>query len=267
MTKGSRIAEGRTAEVFAWGDDQILKLYRPGFPSHQADREAACARAIHAAGLITPAVIDIVRVDGRSGILYERISGPTMLQEMLADPGKLAAYAPLLAEWQADLHARPAPGLPELKPRLKWKIEHALPLPQEIKAAVLAHLETLPEGKAICHGDFHPDNVLMTADGLATIDWGNATQGHPLADLANSSWLLEQGALRHDSISLQALRRQFLETYLARYAELRPFDPTELTAWKLAVCAARLEDGIAEEEDALLAVVQGSLSAALHAGC
>ena len=262
MTKNSRIAEGRTAEIFAWGDDQILKLYRRGFPSHQADREAARTRAIHAAGLATPAVVDVVEVDGRSGILYERKSGPTMLQEMLAAPEKLAAYARLLAELQADMHARTAAGLPELKSRLKRRIEHASPLSQEMKAAVLAHLDTLPDGNVICHGDFHPENVLMTADGPVIIDWADATQGHPLADVARSSLLMRHGVPLDGSISQQVetARQHVFETYLTRYQEMRPFDSTELAAWKLPVFAARLEEGIAGEEDALLTIMRITLS-------
>ena len=64
MTKGRHIAEGRTAEVFAWGGDQILKLFRPGFKSDRAESEAVRVRAVHAAGLTSPAVIGVVEVDG-----------------------------------------------------------------------------------------------------------------------------------------------------------------------------------------------------------
>lgn len=32
MIQGPLIAEGNTAEVFAWGANQVLKLYRPGYP-------------------------------------------------------------------------------------------------------------------------------------------------------------------------------------------------------------------------------------------
>jgi tRNA A-37 threonylcarbamoyl transferase component Bud32 len=105
MTKGRRIAEGRTAEVFAWGGDQILKIFRPGFKSNRAESEAACVRAVHAAGLPSPAVIDVVEVDGRPGILYERRSGATMLSAMLATSDKLIEYARSLAELHADMHA------------------------------------------------------------------------------------------------------------------------------------------------------------------
>ena len=262
MTKGLRIAEGRTAEIFAWGEDQVLKLYRHGFESHHADREAVRTRAVQAAGLTTPVVVDVVEVDGRSGILYERKSGPTMLQEMLAAREKLAVYARLLAELHADMHAHTAAGLPELKPRLKRRIEDASPLSQEMKAAVLAHLDTLPDGNVICHGDFHPENVLMTAEGPVIIDWADATQGHPLADVARSSLLMGHGVPLDESIGqqIETARQQACETYLARYREMRPFEPTELAAWKLPIVAARLAEGIAREEDALRMILQTTLS-------
>jgi len=32
MDKGPRLGVGRTAEVYAWGDHQILKLYRADMP-------------------------------------------------------------------------------------------------------------------------------------------------------------------------------------------------------------------------------------------
>jgi len=33
MDKGELIAEGRTAEVYAWREGQVLKLYRSWWPS------------------------------------------------------------------------------------------------------------------------------------------------------------------------------------------------------------------------------------------
>lgn len=40
------IAEGRTADVYAWDDTHILKLYRDWCPSDWVDHEARVARAI-----------------------------------------------------------------------------------------------------------------------------------------------------------------------------------------------------------------------------
>ena len=50
------IAIGRTAEVFAWGPGQVLKLYRPEMPGEWRDYEAKVGRIVEA-GLATNEVI------------------------------------------------------------------------------------------------------------------------------------------------------------------------------------------------------------------
>ena len=49
------IGAGRTAEVFAWGDGQILKLYRTDVPREWVGREAEVGRIVADAGLAAPA--------------------------------------------------------------------------------------------------------------------------------------------------------------------------------------------------------------------
>jgi aminoglycoside phosphotransferase (APT) family kinase protein len=63
-------------------------------------------------------------------------------------------------------------------------------LSQETKSTILASLGELPNGNVICHGDFHPKNVLITTEGPVIIDWADATLGHPLADVdrRRSEW-------------------------------------------------------------------------------
>lgn len=262
MSQDRRVAEGRTAELFAWGARHVLKLFRPDWSVEVAEHEAALARTVHATGLATPAVVDVVVEDGRAGIIYERADGPTMLQMMLASPSEALDSARLLAELHVAMHNRSGPGLPPLRQRLRRKIEHAPPLPGDWKTAILARLDRLPDGDAICHGDFHPDNVVMTAGGPIIIDWIDAAQGQPLADVSRTLLLAGHGAPLEGSESgqLDALRRPLVEAYLARYRELRPFDPADLDAWRLPVTAGRLSEGIAEEEASLLAVIDELLN-------
>lgn len=33
---GAKLGAGREADVHAWGDDAVVKLYRPGFGGHRA---------------------------------------------------------------------------------------------------------------------------------------------------------------------------------------------------------------------------------------
>jgi hypothetical protein len=86
MTLGAPLAVGRTAEIYAWGEGRVLKLFRDGWGKDSAAHELAAARAIHAAGVSSPRADEAVEVAGRAGILYEHISGPTLLDVLLARP-------------------------------------------------------------------------------------------------------------------------------------------------------------------------------------
>ena len=54
MQKSPLLAEGRTAEVYAWGEDKVLKLYRSGFPPGDAEYEYHKALASQKTGFAVP---------------------------------------------------------------------------------------------------------------------------------------------------------------------------------------------------------------------
>jgi len=255
---GKPFAVGATAEIFAWKNGQILKLFRASFPAEAVQTEARTARLIHASGAPVPAVGEIVEMDGRMGLLYERIHGRSLLAALTAQPWRLVHFARQLAGLQADLHALPASeGMPTQRARLGGKIQKAERLPPESRQRLLALLESLPTASQLCHGDFHPDNVLLTASGPMIIDWIDATAGHPLGDVARSSLLMgfaqspSSGGL---DWKVRLFRRWFHNAYLAHYRRLRPFSPDELESWRLVNAAARLSENVPEEA-ALLAFV------------
>ena len=261
--KGTRITEGRTAEIFAWDDAQVLKLYRAGYPAEEAEREALLARTVHAGGVHTPAAIDVVEVDGRHGVVFERVEGPTMLAALQARPYQAAVFARTLAELQAEMHSHSNPNLPSQRERLGRNIVTVGGMPDDVRTAVLGALDQLPDGDAFCHGDFHPGNIILAPDGPVIIDWVDVTRGNPLADVARTS-LLAQVA-RPPGIALRLLimlvQGRFGAAYLRRYAELRPFAAAELEAWELPVAAARLAEGLeAAENGRLMKIVTSHIS-------
>ncbi len=76
---GRLLGYGRTAQIFLWGDDQIIKLFREDWPLHLVEEEARISKAVHETGLPVPGVEGILELDGRRGIVYERVEGRTML--------------------------------------------------------------------------------------------------------------------------------------------------------------------------------------------
>jgi uncharacterized protein (TIGR02172 family) len=257
------IALGRTAEVYAWEEDKVLKLYRDGFHPGDVDYELHLARIVQASGLPVPAVFDIIEVNGRRGIVYERMDGPSMLDILGKHPGQVPRSMRQLAELHLEMHTRSVPELPSQRGRLQRKIHRAHPLPDDLKAAALQALDALPDGDRLCHGDFHPGNILLTASGPIVIDWIDATRGNPLADVARTRLLFTTARLPGFSVMALLLRmanRWLLEQYLRGYFASQPEKRKELDAWMPVVAAARMEEGLPHEFPQLLEIVKSHLA-------
>ena len=105
------IGLGRTAEVYAWGDNSVLKLLRPGFPDLLGELEANVAALVSRASVGAPRFIGTVRLEGRFGLIYERLAGPSMLDGLSARPWQIDRLARRFAELHAVMHEAAGSGL------------------------------------------------------------------------------------------------------------------------------------------------------------
>ncbi len=251
---GKPIALGRTAEIYAWGEGRVLKLFYDWMPPDSVRFEAEQARRVLAAGQPAPAVGEMVEIGGRPGLVYERVDGETLFHRMMSRPWRFFRGARLLAELQAEMHSRPGEGLQPQKERLEHHIRRAGELDENLRRALLERLRRLPQGRALCHGDFHPENVQMTAGGPVVIDWIDASCGHPLGDAARTLLLLSVGAPVGGAsrLLLDLLRRRFWKLYLRRYLQLTGVEEARLREWLPVAAAARLHENIPGETEQLL---------------
>lgn len=268
------MAYGRTAEIYAWHAGQVLKLFYEWFELENIEKEARITRAVHASGLPVPAVGEIVHVNERYGLVYERVDGVSMLEHIKRKPWNALRYFRRIAELHAQLHASTIQAnLPSQRHELEKNIERAQALPAHLQFQVLAALERMPDGDRLCHGDFTPANILITAQGEVIIDWFRASHGNPLADLARTTNLalgatrtkqirrpfLSFGATKTSQIQnslFQALGRICYPAYLNYYFKLCPGGEAEYHRWLPIVAAARLSDNIPELEKMLIAQVE-----------
>jgi aminoglycoside phosphotransferase (APT) family kinase protein len=159
------------------------------------------------------------------------------------------------------MHTHTVTGLPSQRGQLTRLIKEASAAPAAIRAQALERLDQLPDGNALCHGDYHPDNVLMTRRGPVIIDWGSASSGHPLADVARTELLLGVGeppASQMNRWLLSSARALVRRAYIRRYLRLRPASRRELAMWRFPIAVARLGEGIVEERDKLLRLIAAS---------
>lgn len=109
--------------------------------------------------------------------------------------GKLPNILRLMAGLHCDLHKlETTEKIYQQKDMLKSQIMVAPMLSEEEKSVILKYLEKLPEGTRLCHGDFHPDNVLMDEQ-LWVIDWMTGVVGEPAGDAARSVVMFSLGAM------------------------------------------------------------------------
>lgn len=262
MTLGPRIGQGKTAEVFIWEGNKIIKLFRSRSFDTLLEVEWELSRTVQELQLAVPAVYGLETVDGKKGIVYERIDGPTLTARIAQKPWQLKKLARQMASLHAAVGRQAGVGLPSQKQLLEYNITHAKQLTQEEKDAVIRCLHELPEGRQACHGDFHPDNILLSSRGPVVIDWTTGSCGHPAADAARTELILNYAALPPSMPKLiravlTFLRKALLREYLATYMALSGLTREELSQWTLPLAAARLIEGVSgEEERQLLRLVK-----------
>lgn len=257
------IGTGRTAEVYAYGEDRALKLFLPGY---EAALESEYAVAAHVAkrNVGAPFVYDQVEIDGRKGIVYERIQGETMLSLLERNPMAIRRTAHQMAEMLHTIHSVEVEGFPSLKARLTVEILDAPILSDAQKQTVIDYMRALPDGNRLLHMDFHPDNIML-ADGLAyVIDWNNACCGNPCADVCRTSVLLTVGALPPDASDylLRALtnfRASQNRQFLAEYRRLAEIPEEDILKWLLPIATARLSCQLPGEEEGLMEIIELAL--------
>ncbi len=220
------IARGRTAEILDWQDRQVLKLFYDWVPAGWAEREAQAARLVSATTLPTPKLLGELTLEGRPGLIYERVAGESLLKRLGSRPWRCARFAREFAGLQAAIHRQRGAGLPPYKEELAKTIRRLEGLPSGLQSAALDRLAGLPDGETLCHGDFHPDQVMVTAAGQVVMDWMTARAGQPAADVARTVTLLRFGPVLDASwlmrLLTNLLRGIFFRAYLRRYLELNP---------------------------------------------
>ncbi|MFM0670892.1 phosphotransferase family protein [Paraburkholderia sediminicola] len=280
------LGSGCTSDVFAWSAGWVVKLFRENYPLRHIEHEACIAGHVFAlckgaSGFRVPAVGRIVSVGRRSGLLYESANGRPLLRVLREQngPAMLARCGRQLAELHAMVHRSCADSiarcgqLPLQHETLRVSIEAAPGLSDRIRCAALRSLDEMrPCCQTLCHGDFHPSNVLLSDDGgFAVLDWVAAGRGEAMGDVATTSLLLRFGRVsptRAFTCEEQAARLQVHDAYLQRYFETNPAagGAEQLGRWLPLVAGARLNDAaIGDAERRALMRVANTLDAPAQA--
>lgn len=235
---GPFVGRGYIAEVFEFGEGKVVKMLFDEDGAEAAEREAHITAAAVEAGLPAPRIWETLAVNGRPGIVMERVEGVTMMRWGTTFPWRVYTGAKMMARLHAEVHSRIGGDIPDLRDRLRRGIEESEVVEEDLKGPALERLESLPDGDSICHGDFHPDNLIMTKAGPVIIDWEFGAKGVPEADIARTVVLVESGVPLVSGIRrvvIEGARKIFLSIYLKEYFRITGMTWEEVTPWLLPV--------------------------------
>jgi Ser/Thr protein kinase RdoA (MazF antagonist) len=252
-TGHARLAVGASAEILEWPGNRVLKLFKAGFPREAIELELHQSRLAHAAGVATPRAEGLASLHGRTGIVLERCDGPTLYELIAAQARPAAELAAQFFALQRAVHACRVPGLPPLAQKLSRRVTQARGVPEAARRSALVLLAAAPESDALCHGDFHPINVIVGPRGAVAIDWLDAARGDPAMDVTRTLVYLRHA--RPGAVD-PGFRAAFVEAYIEECRKAWEGRLDELMRWQLPVALARLAEPVEPAERApLLALV------------
>lgn len=205
---GRLIGEGRDALVYDIGGGRVLRRYRR---PQDTTVEARMMTWVNEHGVRVPQVFD---VDG-SDLVMERIDGRAALAGLATHPWRVGAVGRLLS----DLHRRL-----DAVPVADWMPRRA---------------DQTDVRPGVVHGDLHPDNVMLTADGPVLIDWTRSGIGDRRMDLAHTWLIVAELGLPDDSAGRTVhtvARRALLAAFL------RGIDHDGAQSWLARIAAERMTD-------------------------
>ena len=217
---GPVVGRGAQATVYARGE-YAVKLYRDGYPKANVFSEAFIMANLERADFPAPKVYEVLLAKGRYGLRMDRVKGTMIAEEFReGDPTRIKGALDVLVDLQCRLqkHDR-VPWAPDLKQRFRADLERNERLPDALRKELLAELEGLPGGEALCHCDFHAENVFFDGVKYTIIDLVQLSRGDPAADAA-CSYLVYSYA-----------HREVAEYYLNRYCRAAGITEEQVRQW------------------------------------
>ena len=221
--------------------DKCIKVFSEGYAKADILNEAMNQARVEELGLHIPKILAVTMVEGKWAIVSEFIEGKTLAQLMKEEPEKKDEYLDFFVELQLHVQEQTCTQLKRLQDKMSMKIDQAA-LDATTRYDLHTRLEGMPKHKKVCHGDFNPSNIIITADGTPyIIDWSHATQGNASADAARTYLLF---CLEGD--------RETAEKYLDLFCKKSDTAKQYVQKWLPIVAASQSVKGKEEEKEFLM---------------
>ncbi|PGM90595.1 phosphotransferase family protein [Bacillus cereus] len=231
MNLGEPIAKGNTAKIYLY-ENKIIKLYEEYLPDTESINEAKKQKYAYSCGLPVPNVFEVTKVQNRQAIIMEYVKGDSIGNLLLNNLNEAEYYISLCVNEQKKIHAICVnrDEIEGMRVRLERQIKSVHNLDEKQKENILKKLDSIKFQPRLCHGDFHPFNLILSNDDVKIIDWIDASSGDIRADVFRTYLLYSQNS--------EELAEMYLHIYCKKTGLLRD----EIFQWAPIISAARLAE-------------------------
>lgn len=237
------IAQRPDKKIYVDGDVAI-KQFDETYSTSNVLNEALNHARVEETGLCIPKLHKVVVEDNKWAIVSDYIKGETLESLMKSDAANIDKYLEMFVDIQLEIHSKRSPLLSKLKDKMMSKISQAN-LDATTRYELHTRLEGMPKHNKLCHGDYNPSNVIISADGTPyVVDWAHATQGNASADVARTNLYFK---LRGED----ELAEKYIKLFCAKSDTARQY----VEKWLPIVAASQSVKGKEVEREALLEMV------------
>ncbi|MDF2686131.1 MAG: aminoglycoside phosphotransferase, partial [Clostridia bacterium] len=149
-----------------------------------------------------------------------------------------------MIELQIKVQTYDFPHFFSLHRKLYDKINLLSCIDEKLKDKLLNKLNNFTDDKKLCHGDFHPLNIIKQGETLHIIDWIDSASGNPEADICRTYLLF------------YLYFNEMAEVYLNNYCKISQKCKEDILKWLPVISAARLKDNFTSETERLMNIIK-----------
>lgn len=207
LKPGKKLSEGKNANVYEWGDDKVIKLFHKTVSIDLINREYYNALALKTLDFPKPTVVELKSTDFGFGIVFKKINGEKML-DYIERTGDFEGAAKAMASLQKKINSftydpEKTDALETVHQQLRRNMLETEKADSDATKEMLRFLGTMQDGNALCHGNLHPDNIMMTEDGPVAMSFSSYAVGMPIYDVAKTFFLIAYTPLPGDEASCE----------------------------------------------------------------
>lgn len=246
------ITQGGEADIYSIENDKILRVIRNRKgKTFETEKHLFPVLAEH--HINVPAVYEYIENEDMLAQVMQKIVGNTMLEQMQRHPQKLVQEIKKLARMHAQLlNIQSNCGLHSIKVIFNYFISMPPCLDNKLIDFASKIMKELPINNYICHGDFHPGNILVQNDTYFIIDWSGAYCSDFVSDIAHTYLLMThvpevpgQSQKIHEVIS--SFGSYMAEVYLKEILKLKEFSLSDFSKWTVVMSFLRVYYGMPSE--------------------